>query len=306
LGGFNEAAGRYAVDLARALGLITANNVWTDKGFLVDIIADVRDNRIEDQLSLTLAERLLHFLLFFEGDGAALIFLSQYLLRNGSIPSGRETLNSIATSMFVDVLGAYLQVTSNTSDRVKLRTEIQKLTRSPYKGKTGSHKIFLHAQVLYRLGLANRVNGGSRMYQVANGPVSTRTQLESLVTQVSDPSALEKAIQNHKTLEIAALVLGIPCAPWDEKHRVEALKRLASFYKHVESTGAPLCSISTIVGALQISLLTTGKLLTFDQGFQLVTDLQREHPKAVRFHVDRRGQPAFLKMSDEMAERLAS
>ena len=77
--GFNEKAGEYAIDLGRALWLINENHTWTERGQLLDLIADVDVNGAspEQQIALNGAEKLLHFRIFLEGDGGALLFLAR-------------------------------------------------------------------------------------------------------------------------------------------------------------------------------------------------------------------------------------
>src|SRR5437879_5598042 len=58
---FNVAAAAYALDLARGLGTVNEQNVWSDKGHLVNLLAEVSQGPWDQQLELTPMERLLHF-----------------------------------------------------------------------------------------------------------------------------------------------------------------------------------------------------------------------------------------------------
>jgi hypothetical protein len=302
---FNEAAGCYAVDLASALGLLTPNNAWTDKGFLVDLIAEVNDGEPEEQLSLTLPEKLLHFRIFLESDGAAFLFLARYLTQHNSLPRPDTTANSLAQEMFIEILSDYLSATSNTADRVALRKEVERLRRKGYRGNSGSHKLFVHAQTLYRIGLIARRNTTSRGYHLPGDSQGVEQGLGRLLRKVPDIFALEEIVTAHRLIEIAAYVLPISYTPWGVEQRKETLSLLAQFYRRTVLTGAPLCFLSTLIEATQIALLTKGVLLRYDEALALITEIQQKHPKEVRFHVDRRGQPAFVKMSDEMVKVLA-
>lgn len=303
---FNEAAGRYAVDLARALGLITPNNAWTDKGFLVDLIAEVNDGEPEEQLSLSLPEKLLHFRVFFEADGAAFLFLARYLTEHTSLPCPGTTVNSLVREMFIEILSDYLSATNNTADRVALREKIERLRRKEYRGNSGPHKLFVHAQTLYRIGLVARNNTTSRVYYLPGDSQDMEQGLGSLLREVPNIFALEKAVTAHRLIEIAAYVLQIPYTLWNVGQREETLRLLAQFYRRTALTGVPLCFLSTLIEAIQITLLAKGILLTYDEALTLITEVQQKHPKEVRFHVDRRGRPAFVKISDEMVEALGA
>ena len=100
-GKLNVDAGGYAVDLANDLGLLTSNNTWTDKGHSVNLVAEVDDGKLEEQLELTLAEKLLHFRVFLESDGAALLFIAHRLTQCGSVVGSETTWNLWAKEMFV-------------------------------------------------------------------------------------------------------------------------------------------------------------------------------------------------------------
>jgi hypothetical protein len=303
---FNEAAGHYAVDLARSLGLVTANNVWTDKGLLVDLIAKVDDGESEDQLSLTLSEKLLHFRIFLEADGAAFLYLARYLLEYGSIPRPNHDVNLLIQETFIDILSGYLTETSNTADRVTLRNEIEKLRKKGYQGNTGSHKFFIHIHTLYRMGLVAKSNATSRVYHLPEQYVSMRQGLEALLNNVPHILALEKAVTAHRLVEIAAEALLIPYTLWNVTQCKEALRIMAQFYQRIIFTGIPLCPLSTLLESTQIELLTSGILLGYTEALSLLTEVQQKYSKQVRFHVDRRGQPAFVKISNDMVDELAA
>jgi hypothetical protein len=308
---FNIAAGRYAVDLARGLDLITPNNTWTDKGHLVNLIAQIDQAlEFEEQLAFTLPEKLLHFRVFLEADGAALLFMARRLTGHGALLNSDTTWNTMAREMFVDTYSNYLAITNNTADRVKLRREIDRIKTKGYEGKSGSHKAFIHIQTLHRLGLVKRPDSAARIYQLPEQPLGTPSGLKILLNEVPDVPSLEKVIDTHKWLQVAARVfqiMGVRSPEDTVELSEEVLPLVAVYYQRVMSTGMPLCSLSTLIEAIQIDLLT-GKLLllSYDEALDVITAAQRKHPKDIRFHVDRRGQPAFIKLSDDMVSKYFS
>ena len=104
---FNVAAGGYAVDLAKALGLLSSENALADRGHLVNLIAQVKEGSWEEQLTLTQPEVLLYLRLFLEADGAAFVFLGHRFLEKGTLPGEDASWNSIATEMFAEVYLRY-------------------------------------------------------------------------------------------------------------------------------------------------------------------------------------------------------
>lgn len=298
---FNEDAAAYAVDLAKDLDLITENQTWTDKGQLVHLVGEIRDCNWEAQMSLSVPEKLLHFRIFLEGDGAALVFLAGQLLKAGTFGGSDMTWNSLAKEMFIHLFSEYLTISNNTADRVRLRREIERIKTADYRGNSGSHKIFIHLQTLYRLGLVERPNASGRrvVYRLPERPQGANCGLQILTEEVPNVFTLEQIIKNHGWIEVAAKVFEIHCASCPESD--VDLPLVASFYLRITATGVPLCSLSTLVEAMQIELLSQrSQLLPHKIAIKAIEDIQKQNPKDVRFHVDRRGQPAFLKLSKDI------
>ena len=302
----NVAAGGYAVDLAQDLELTTANNTWSEKGHLLNLIAEVKGEELEDQLKLNLPEKLLYFRIFLEADGAAFLFMARRLKQYGSAANSDATWNSWATELFVEVYSGYLTLTANTSDRVGIRQLIDRISSHGYEGKSGSHKIFLHLQTLYRLGLVERPNSaGSRAYYLSDQFLDAERGLDTLLREIPDILSLEKVIKTKKWINVAAKVFQIACVPYSDVAMQNDIDRVfsltASYYRRIMSTGVPLCSLSTLIEAIQIELLTgQSRLLTYEDAMNSIVTAQKERPKDIRFHVDRRGQPAFIKLSDDI------
>jgi hypothetical protein len=116
--------------------------------------------------------------------------------------------------------------------------------------------------------------------------------------------ALEKAIASHSLVEIAGHTLRIPHISWDDKQQAATSRLIAQFYSQVDASGVALCPISTLIEAVQIRLLAEGILFNYSQAESLLTELQRRHSKEIRFHVDRRGQLAYIKISPEVINSL--
>ena len=69
-------------------------------------------------------------------------------------------------------------------------------------------------------------------------------------------------------------------------------------YERVMSTGVSLCSLQTLTEAIQIESLVRGHEPPRAQDvLNQLRSMQREAPRAIRFHVDVSGRPAYLKMS---------
>ena len=294
---FNIAASGYCVDLGITLGVINENGVWTDKGHLVDLVADTS---FPDKLTLTDGEKLLHLRLFLEADGAMLLEIAKYYQRHETLKHSEAIAARFIDDTFERILSEYLKTSGSTAERMELRADILKLTRGDYKPKTRKHKLLLHFQTLFRLGLVSRAEDSTTIeYCVTN---SQRAQLQELLTQIPTSEQLEDRIANRELIAVAAAVLGFPgCQQQAELHNSELLSRnIARLYLHVKAHGTPLCSISTLAEAAQIQMLIEAQqFLKYEEVVAFLRMEQNAHPRDIAFHVDRMGRPAFIKFSEE-------
>ena len=301
----NIGAARYGVDLARAIGLLTDNNTWTDLGMLLYTVSGARDDF--GDLKLTASERLFFFRLFLEADGAALIFLGKLLADCGQLPVKGQTwvegTNRIANDMFAACFAEYLDLAAEPVERVKLRQVLERRNARPFHGNSGRHQMSVHLQTMYRLGLVGRSQqNNSRAYYLPERE-DFHGGLWALTRCVPDARALEDTLKERAWPVVAARVFqtslpGLPAGA-DESLGRDLLEHLLPTYDIICATGVPLCSLTALVESLQIrQLLRTGKTVTYTKALEMLTGLQRRHPREVRFHVDRTGQPAFVKFSD--------
>jgi hypothetical protein len=300
---FNVAAGRYAVDLARALGLLTPTNTWTPRGHLVNLISTVDGGEPEEQLALNPAERLLHFLLFLEHDGAAIVLIARYLLACGVLSHAEAVRTPFIEQMFDEILSAYLAMTSDTVERLGIRKQIERLRQNGYAEKTRQHKLHIHMQVLYRLGLVDRVDSADGiLYRLSDSADRGEGGLEVLLSEIPDVATLETRIRAQEWPTVASRVFGIQNAAPVEAGDAELdslIPQLAALYQRVMAQGTPLCPLSSIIEGVQIlALIERLWLVQYDDLLELIRKEQKEAPREIRFHVDRRGMPAYVRFSE--------
>ena len=199
--------------------------------------------------------------------------------------------------MFRTTLEQYLKVSVETRVRVELRRKLERITR-PFNGRTGQHKAFVHLQTMFQLGLLQREAGSASRTYASEGRTS---QLESLSRELVDVSNLDQRIARNEWALIADTVLRGTRASRPEMQETEVERLFLGVYARVSRTGVPLCSVSTLIDVLFIVLLAEGfQLKSHDDALQVLLALQKKHPKDVRFHVDRRGRLAFVKISSRM------
>lgn len=295
---FNTAAGAYAVDLARGLSIINENNTWTDKGQLLALCATVSDRPIESECELDATERVAHFRLFLDADGAALLHIARIALTGDMLPRDGDW-NSFAQSMFADIFQEYLSVSPDIVDRLNLRNQLDRF-RVPFSGKTGSHKSYIHCQALARFGLLDRFDN-PRAYRISQAGARA---LRTLTSRLPTVTSLEDVVNSGEWAEIAAVVFDTGRA--DVVGPPEILHMGAQVYQRIVGSGVSLCSLVTLFDVVQVNLLARGQRPPRRaEILSAVLALQKDYPRDVRFHVDRRGRPAFIKMADGLVAQLS-
>jgi len=212
-----------------------------------------------------------------------------------------DTVNHIAQEMFIEVLSQYLNLTDAPPERVKLRRYIDGLKAKPFRGKGGTHKLKLHLQTLYRLGFL-QLDGPCYGFPKDNAH-SGKSLLAALCDEIPDVVALEKIIQSKRSLEVAANIFNLDGIAPSIPQLDDIIPVIVSYYSRIMANGTPLAALSTLIEAVQIRCLINGRgNVSFDALQALIVQAQKENTKDIRFHVDRRGRPAFLKLSSRFIE----
>jgi hypothetical protein len=136
--------------------------------------------------------------------------------------------------------------------------------------------------------------------------VDGAARLERFLTEVGDVLALEEIIQEHRLIDVAARVFQLSEKSAERPGPDGVLRILVPLYRRIMETGVSICPLSGLVESAQIGVLTAkSELLEYETALDLLRQAQHERMGDIRFHVDRRGRPAFLKLSDEIVEAFA-
>lgn len=128
--------------------------------------------------------------------------------------------------------------------------------------------------------------------------------LQCLLEAVPDVIALEKVIKDRTWPMVAERVFSeqiptVPKGPIPPSAK-ELFRELHPIYNCVMATDVALCSLTTLIEAIQIRQLSNGEpVLSYDGAINLLKEIQRLHPREVRFHVDRLGRPAYLRLAND-------
>ena len=292
----NPAAARYAVDLARSLGLLQDNLVWTNLGHLLDVVYG--DESPPDTTTLSDTQKYFFLRTFLEFDGAAFIHFAKRLEEDGRVPRQREHWTDVAQRLFCDTYNEYLSFATDPQDRVRIRHLQEHRRATQFRGNSGRHQCFVHLHCLERLGLIAKANGSKRVYTLnrskdARSPSPTAKLLDLLPNSLE----LERAVSTSRLYDIVAELFGLGRQP-NGLAREWFANTVHQIYRRIVSTGVSLCSLQTLTEAVQIELLALGLRPYHAQDIlNQLRAMQRDAPRKIRFHVDVFGRPAFLKIS---------
>lgn len=293
----NAPAARYAVDLGRALGLLTKNNVWTDLAHTVNILSEEINNLPNCLLSFS--EQLLFFRIFLEYDGAAFVYFARKFLDReiSSIPNNLWV--QVANDLFSSVFREYLNLPLDIPSKIRIRHKLEQRRNKPFSGKSGAHQVMIHLQTLYRLGLIEKGERTNKNNYYVDDQELETGPLAILIREIPNIQSLERVVSGRNMLSIAAKVYKhqLHNNAQHQNTGISIEEDVTSIYDRVVSTGANLCPLSTLEDVIDIRRIIRGAPVLHRQGIlNGLRKMQNEQPRSIRLHVDRSGNPAFLKM----------
>jgi hypothetical protein len=292
---FNLAAAKYCVDLAKGLNLLSENNFWTWSAQVLRLIAPERNNETSLDPQLSLEERIFFFRVFLEYDGAALIFLARKASLVEKIPEPAKDWNDLANEMMVSVYSCYLDIVTDIRDRTAIRQLLSKRRRQPYSGKSGAHQCFLHLKAMTRVGL---LQSRGREYCKHPSSAEPRGTIYQFLRNVPDFTILENILSKNDWPKIASAVLTQELLSGERWIKGRILDQAHELYERVMATGVPLCSLNTLIEAIQIKQISAGMMpILYEECMKVFRQAQAENPTKIRFKVDRIGRPAFITLS---------
>lgn len=302
-----NSAAFHALWMARPqqLGFLTPTLSWSWKGHVVRMLTSSdSDADAGAYLDLSQAEQVIYLKYYLEGDGAIIVALAREMLARGSLTEEQLAHSDLIEQLFRGIWEEYLNLTTNITERVGLR---QKLKRERYDPGTRRHKTYPHLVPLEDMGLVVRSEHDN---QDVFSPVvwNDRTSLQVLVEIFPTIRSLEAAIEHDEHYSILAEIMFRGHRKYSRQIDLDIFKvTVLHNYRKLRGSGAPVFAIDAIADASYAQMLANqGVLVTRSHIIDLFGDLQTQYPKEVRFHVDRRGLPAYVVIEDELVEQLLS
>ena len=297
----------HAVWMARPqqLGFLTSNLFWSWKGHVLRTLVTCNsDAGTSAFLELSPAEQVIYLKYYFEGNGAILVSLARELISRGGLAEENLVRTDLLERNLEVIWKEYLDLSTNIAERVRLR---QKLQGQKYDTSTRRHKTYPHLMPLEDMGLVTRTESGEGdafVPVVRNG----RTPLQTLVEGFPSIKELEASIDQGEHCSILAGVM------FPGHRRLSLREDLAQLmhttiesYRALSISGSVLHPIDAITDICYARMLSKQQVLVTRQDIDgALAELQRQHPKEVRFHVDRLGRPAYIVIDDELVGDLLS
>ena len=287
------------------LGFLTSNLFWSWKGHVIRALTPCdSDDDANAFLELSTEERVIYLKYYLEGDGAILMSFARELLSRGSLTEEDLVRTDLLERNLEGIWKEYLDLSTNITERVRLR---QKLQRQPYDTSTRRHKTYPHLIPLEDLGLVVRSESkGMDIFTpaVSNGWTPLRTMAKGFPT-IKD---LEVSIDRGEHCTILAEAMFPGHRRFSQRDDLAPLLQATiEGYRALSIGGAVIHPIDAISDICYAQMLFRKQVLVTRRDIDsALAELQTQHPKEVRFHVDRMGRPAFVVIDDELVDNLLS
>lgn len=290
----------YAVDNARHLGLLDKSNRWTAAGLALTFLNQLIPVPVGmESRSLTSAEERIYLRLYLYGDGARVVKFAKWLVERGSTTDEQLRKESIFEQLSVQALEDYLNLATQVRQRTAIRMEKDRLVRTEYAASTKRHKRYPFLTTMQRLRLLQKEEkkDGSEIYRP-----DAEGRLEAFYRAVPSIDTLERLIRSDRLQAVLDLEmheyertdLAATAAPYS---------RLLEAYTYAMGRGIQACPLSYLNDVLRV-LFPESPNEPSPNAEVLLQPIHQENPGDVRFHVDRRGQRAFVLLTARAIDRL--
>jgi hypothetical protein len=296
-------AAKFLVRMAKDMGFLEVNNIWTWKAFVINYFEEIDD--ITQYFGKTIisstAKKITYLKYYLESDGAFLIHFARKVLdENGLSKRTIRFTNKAVEPIFENVINEYLAMEkSDFRKKVQLENFLKLLRRGGYQSKVRIHKAFPHLDPLVDLGILD-YDSKKHEYlpKMPDGSI-TKTFLHKFpdISSLEEPFLLEEGIKKNSFgyYERAAEVYNISYRKFSQKDTSIISNEIAYIYSKIKDKVTGLASIKSIKDIVcALSLVNHGILCEWPDIDEVLRDLKSEKGVNLRFHVDRAGKIAYI------------
>jgi hypothetical protein len=286
----------YAVDMAQKFGFLTSNGFWDWRGWVINGLAQPGSPEVPvDYLTLTLRERTIYLKYYLESQGALILIFSKLLLDRGELSDEELSKEPYIDQIFIDIWDKYWRLSSQLKYRVELKNRINQLEQRPYSSSTRPHKYRPIIGALIDLGLLEQDDETFRPIHLGS-----KMPLQVLVDELRDIEQMEIRFKRFDYYEIIAR-----CFETDKKepadiHQFQLGDHIRNAYYHLKSEETGLASLKAIVDFTAVEAYCSfGHVVSRQEIMQLLESRRSKSPYKVRFHINRRGERAYVVIDPE-------
>lgn len=289
----NPGGATFSVEMSKQFGFLTSNCFWDWKGKVINVLARGDQPEIPDSyFVLTSYEKILFFRYYLETQGAAILEFGKELLERGNISRREFTSSPYVEEIFVRIWHNYLPLTQQIQQRTKLRRNIENLMRRGYSTDTRPHKFVPILNPLQDFGLLEPIKDEYKPIIVDN-----KVPLQILIDELKDVKQMEERFKNFDYFAIIKNCFNLGYQRELTLSNAKLKTYITSAYSSMKQDKIGLVSIDAIIDIVSVKALIDKTLyLSRHEIIKHLERIQSENPYNVRFHVNRRGERAFVTM----------
>ena len=299
-------AAKFLVRMAKQMGFLQQNNIWTWKGFVINFFEkknNIAKYHAQTQI-LSLDKKVIYLKYFLESDGAFLIhFARKVLEKEGLSKYELRYVDGIVESIYKDVIAEYLTLETDFKKKIELGNFMKFFEEKGYKSKVRIHKAFPHLDPLVDLDIL-RYDPEKRRYlpNITDGRNITQLFLDNFpsVKTLEEVFSGEKLAEKSQMeyYERAARIYGINYRKFVSKDENKTIKDILTAYSEVKDPVTGLASIRSLKDIVcTIQLVRNGVLYEWPDIDALLISLKKKMGSNLRFHVDRKGEVEYVVVS---------
>jgi hypothetical protein len=292
-----RSAPTFYAEWARAMGLLTRGWSLTGRGKAVAWLGCRTPTRAPKEVPPDVAAILLKY--YLEADGALMLRLLRIVYER-ELDQAEFTRDDSVEQTILDVLNSYLSLEPNLRERTRLKQQIRTVENRGrgYKRETRPHKIGPHLIPLVDFGLISREMTATGSHFFATRP--QRARIGPFLTAIQSVEDLEESVHSSSLTGLVGRLLGTR-----DKQALEIGPALAEAYEAVSEEVGGLAELATLRDAIWAWSIGREVLLSPSTIDEFIQERVHAMPRLMKFHVDRRGDVAFIVIDDAARQELA-
>jgi hypothetical protein len=294
---FGLPAANYAIGNARAFDLLNDSNRATAAGLGFLYIERGPSDPNCAFVELTTREARLFLVQYLIGTGALVLRFASWLLSKGETSDEEVGHDRVIEQLLVGALDDYLALERDVRSRTAIRRERDRLKAMTYDDKTRRHKRRPLLTTMRRLRLLDVDSDDKTIRPDKEGRLAT------LIHKVPTIDELERTAESRELLR--GVVTKVYSKDSGGAIPASASEIAASAYEFAMAFGIQACPLSFLDDAVFANGIAV-PAASSREGYaeRILSDLHARLPRAVRFHVNRKGERAFVVLSAGAVEAL--